>query len=157
MDPDSEKLLASILRSTRVAGLGTLREGAPFVSMVAFAPMSDFSLFYIHVSRLAQHTQDMLNDPRVSLMISEADDGRPDPQTLGRISIRGKVESVPPDAPDYTQARSLYLTRFPASESLFGFGDFSIFRIIPQGARYVAGFARAFSLTVDALMKASQV
>ena len=75
MEAELEKKLAEMIRSNRVAGLGTLRDGAPLVSMVAYLPEDDFSAFYIHVSQLAQHTQGMLADARIGLLISEADDG----------------------------------------------------------------------------------
>ena len=153
MKVELEKKLVDMLRSSRVAGLGTLRDGAPLVSMVAYLPEDDFSAFYIHVSRLAQHTQGMLADARVGLLVSEKDDGRPDPQTLARISILGTAEQVDPEQPEYSTIRSNYMARFPQSAPLFSFGDFGLWRIVPRSARFVAGFAQAYNLTPDALMR----
>jgi putative heme iron utilization protein len=146
MDAASLHLLAQLIGAQRVASLGTLREGTPFVSMVLYAPAPDFRACYIHTSRLAYHTQDILRDPRVSLMIAETDDGTRDPQTLARVSIQGEAHMVPPDDPTYGASREIYLSRFPQSEMTFGFGDFAIYRIKVERARYVAGFARAFNL-----------
>lgn len=84
MNNQSEKLLAHIIHTTRVATLATLREEAPRVSMVTYVAADDFSAFYLYLSRLAQHTVDMQKDRRVSLLIAESDDGRTDPQTLAR-------------------------------------------------------------------------
>ena len=95
MDTESEQTLARLIRSTRVAALGTLHGGEPNLAMVAYAFAKDFSAFYVHVSRLGKHTTDMENDPRLSLLITETDDGRADPQTLARVSIRGAAEIVP--------------------------------------------------------------
>ena len=156
MDSELEEKLAEMLRSSRVAGFGTLRNGAPLVSMVAYLPEEDFSDFYMHVSKLAQHTQDMLADARVGLLISEADDGRTDPQTLARVSILGAAEQVGIENPEYSTIRTRYVARFPQSAPLFGFGDFGIWRIIPTSARFVAGFAQAFNLTPDALKRVAQ-
>jgi hypothetical protein len=36
------------------------------------------------------------------------------------------------------------------------FGDFGFYRIVPKAIRYVAGFAKAFNLTPEALRHASQ-
>lgn len=155
MDAQSEKLLAHIIRTSRVASLATLRDEAPQVSMVAYAAVADFSAFYIHVSRLAQHTVDMQRDKHVSLLITEADDGRPDPQTLARVSIRGSAELVQNGEPGYTPIKGLYLARFPEAEQLFKLGDFNFWRIRPKGGRYVAGFAKAYNITVDTLKKVS--
>lgn len=157
MDAESERTLAHLIRTQRVAALGTLREGAPLVSMVLYAPAPDFSEFIIHVSALAQHTQDMLNDPRVSLMIAANDDLTGDPQQLPRLSLRGVAQPVPADDPGYPGARAAYLARFPQSAMLFTLGDFGLVRILPAGARYVAGFARAFNLSPARLQQVSTV
>jgi len=106
MDAQSEKLLLHILRSSRVAALGTSNDEEPRVSMVSFVPAPDFCEYHIHVSRLAQHTVDMQKNRQVSLLITEADDGRPDPQTLGRLSIRGSAEFMENGEPGYTPAKA---------------------------------------------------
>jgi putative heme iron utilization protein len=155
MDVQSEKLLAHLIRNTRIAALATLRDEAPQTSMVAVLPAEDFSAFYIFVSRLAQHTVDMKKDKRVSLLICETDDGRDDPQTLARVSIRGSAEIIENGEPGYTPLKEQYLARFPAAEQLFGLADFNFWRIKPKGGRYVAGFAKAYNITADALKKVS--
>src|SRR5436190_71839 len=91
MDAETRLLLGRLIRSERIAHLATLRDGAPMVSMTLYMPEHDFSAFYVHVSRLAWHTQDMQHDGRVALAISERDDGRADPFTLMRVSIRGQA------------------------------------------------------------------
>jgi hypothetical protein len=155
MDAQSEKLLAHIIRSARIATLATLRDEAPQTSMVAFLPASDFSAFHIFVSRLAQHTVDMQKDRRVSLFICETDDGRNDPQTLARVSIRGAAESIQNGEPGYTPLKEQYLARFPESAQLFNLSDFNFWRIIPKGGRFVAGFAKAYNITAETLRKVS--
>jgi heme oxygenase (biliverdin-IX-beta and delta-forming) len=155
MDQQSEQTLARLIRSTRVAALGTLHEGEPNLAMVAYAFAEDFSAFYLHVSKLGKHTTDMERDPRVSLLIAETDDRRPDPQTLARVSMRGTAEVLPRTEPGYPQIKKVYLMRFPEAEQLFGLGDFNLWRITPKGARYVAGFGRAFNLGPETLVKAS--
>jgi putative heme iron utilization protein len=155
MDTQSEELLAHILRSTRIASLGTLRDEAPLISLVPFVLAEDFSMFYIFVSRLAQHTVDMQKDKHVSLMIAETDDGRDDPHTLGRVSIRGSAESIPNGVPGYTPLKNLYLERFPESGQLFKLEDFNFWSIRPRGGRFVAGFSRAYNITVETLQDVS--
>ena len=157
MEPDSEKLLAQIIRSARMAALATLRNEEPRVSLVAFVPADDFSAFYIHVSRLAQHTVDMMKDKRVSLLIAETDDGRADPQMLGRVSIRASVELMQNGEPGYTPVKKKYLEKFPEAAPLFKLEDFGIWRIKPKGARFVAGFGKAYNLTPETFVKVSQL
>jgi putative heme iron utilization protein len=155
MDSDSELTLARLIRSIRIAALGTIHAGEPNLAMVAVAFEKDFSAFYIYVSRLGKHTRDMEGDPHVSLLLTEVDDGRADPQTLARVSIQGMAEMLPRTAPDYARVKSIYLTRFREAENLFSLGDFNLWRIRPRGGRFVAGFARAFNLAPEALAKIS--
>ena len=157
MDQLSEQALAHLIRSTRVAALGTLRDGEPNLAMVAYAFADDFSSFYIHVSRLGKHTTDMENDPRVSLLMTETDDRRADPQTLARVSIRGMAAILPRTDPGYAAIKRRYLERFPEAEQVFSLGDFNLWQIKPKGGRFVAGFGRAFNLVPEALKKISSI
>jgi hypothetical protein len=43
----------------------------------------------------------------------------------------------------------------PAATQLFDFPDFTLFRFIPSEARYIGGFARAYTLTPEQLRAAS--
>ena len=153
MDSLSEKTLAILIRETRIAALGTLHDGEPNLAMVAYAVADDFSAFYIHVSKLGKHTTDMEKDPRVSLLITEKDDDRADPQTLARVAIRGVAEILPRTKSDYVEVRNIYLGRFPEAEQLFSLGDFNFWKITPKGGRFVAGFGRAFNLVPETLKK----
>lgn len=156
MDPIFFSSFARLIRTQRVAAFGTLRDGGPLVSMILYAAAKDFTAFYIHASRLAQHTQDMLKDPRVSLMIAETDTGSQDPQTLARISIRGEAVTVPPTDADYAEARTVYLEKFPEAAFNFTLGDFAIYKIEPHTARFVAGFGKIFNLTVEDFKQAAE-
>jgi hypothetical protein len=157
MDTQSETMLAHMLRNTRLAALATVRDEEPRVARVAFVPAADFSLFYVHVSKLAQHTVDMMKDKRVSLLIAETDDGRADPQTLARVSIRASAELMQNGEPGYTPVKNKYIERFPESAPLFKLEDFGIWRIKPKGGRYVAGFGKAYNLTPESLQKVAQL
>ncbi len=153
MDAQSEKLLTHIISTSRIAALGTIRDDAPRVSMVAFVAAPDFSAFYVHVSRLAQHTVDMQKNKQVGLLITETDDGRADPQTFACISIRGSAEFMENGEPGYAPIKTQYIERFPESEPLFKLADFGLWRIKPKGARFVAGFAKAYNLSPETLQK----
>jgi putative heme iron utilization protein len=72
MNDELTVVLRELVRGRKIAALGTLHQGAPFVSMVPFALAKDGSLI-VHVSRLASHTQDMLEHPDVSLLITESE------------------------------------------------------------------------------------
>jgi len=144
MDRDI-RLLRKMIREQRTAHLATLRAGAPMVSMTLYMAERDFSAFYVHVSRLAWHTQDMQHDARVALSIAETDDGRADPFTLMRVSIRGEAAQLA-DGPE-----DAWLARFPEQAINFELADFSFWKITPRDARFVAGFGRIYNLSAQEL------
>jgi len=153
MHAETSRLLAGLLRRERIAHLATLRERAPMASMTLFLAAPDFSAFHVHVSRLAWHTQDMAQDGRVALSISQTDDRRADPFTLMRVSIRGS-SSVFTD--EKGEMKKAWLARFPEQAINFELADFSFWRIVPRDARFVAGFGRIHNLSAAELMQAAR-
>jgi putative heme iron utilization protein len=152
MDAETAVALANLLRKERIAHLATLRAGAPMASMTLYLPDEAFSAFYVHVSRLAWHTQDMLQDPRVALSIAETDDRRADPFTLMRVSIRGDASQLARDNP---ALKARWLERFPEQAINFELADFSFWQITPRDARFVAGFGRIHNLSASDLRQVS--
>jgi len=152
MDAETAVALANLLRKERIAHLATLRAGAPMASMTLYLPEPDFAAFYVHVSRLAWHTQDMLQDPRIALSIAETDDGRADPFTLMRVSIRGDASQLARDNP---ALKARWLERFPEQAINFELADFSFWQITPRDARFVAGFGRIHNLSAADLGQVS--
>ena len=137
--------LRSLISKERIAHLGTLRDGAPMVSMTLYLPELDFSAFYVHGRRLAWNPQDMPRAARAALSIAETDDRRADPFTLMRVTIRGEAQRIdqgPKDA---------WLARFPEQAINFELADFSFWRITPRDARFVAGFGRIHNLSAAEL------
>src|SRR5258708_23519883 len=134
MDNETGRQLASLIRGERIAHLATLRGGAPMVSMTLYMPEQDFSAFYVHVSRLAWHTQDMQQDARLALSISETDDRRADPFTLMRVSIR--LEPVPL----LEWPNDAWLAPFPQQAFNLELADFSFCRLTPRDPPFISAF-----------------
>jgi putative heme iron utilization protein len=149
MDAETSALLKSLILKERIAHLATLRAGAPMASMTLYLAAADFSAFYVHVSRLAWHTQDMQHDPRVALSIAETDDGRADPFTLMRVTIRGEATNMKEDV----SMKAAWLARFPEQAINFQLADFSFWKIAPRDARFVAGFGRIHNLSAAELIE----
>jgi putative heme iron utilization protein len=139
-------VLQQLIHGRMIAALGTLHQGAPFVSMVPYAVAKDGS-FILHVSRLAAHTRDMLDNPEVSLLITESEGSGKMPQALARVTVQGRAEMLDRDSEKNTDAREVYLSRFPDAAPLFEFSDFNIFIIKPISARVIAGFGQAVTIT----------
>jgi putative heme iron utilization protein len=147
--------LADLLQRERVATLATLRQGAPMASMTLFLAERGFGGFLVHVSRLAWHTQDMRLDARVALSIAQSDDGRADPFTLKRVTVRGEASQLSNQDSFFENLKNDWLARFPEQAINFTLADFSFWRIVPRDARFVAGFGRIHNLSAAELAACS--
>jgi len=155
METTDREKLARLLQGGRWAALATYGDGAPLASMVAYACEPGFTGVLMHISRLSAHTRNLLVSPLASIVISEPDSDRVrNPQTLARVSIQGEARTLREGSSGYAEARALYEKRFPDSSPLFGFEDFLLFRLVPREARFVAGFARAYTVDAEELEKA---
>jgi putative heme iron utilization protein len=162
-DFSASELARSLLRRSRQGALATLMRGsgAPYCSLVNVASHCDGSPILL-ISRLALHTQNILDDSRVSLMLDERAEG--DPLEGARIMLAGRAEQAG-DA-DEAVLRRRYLNVHPSAETFVNFKDFSFFRVRPSGAHLVAGFGRIVDLKpeqfltdisdADALLEAEQ-
>lgn len=146
--------LRRLVTARSVAALGTLHDGAPYVSMVPFALLADGSAFIVHVSGLSAHTQDMLDDPRVSLLVMDSESAEGLPQELARFTVLGRAGQIAEPSAEYDAAQARYLERFPDAAPIFNLGDFSLFTITPTTIRWVGGFAQAQSMTPESFADA---
>lgn len=151
MKPEHAQTLRDLVRTQQVAALGTLHAGQPYVSMVPFALLPGGTSFIIHVSQLAAHTKDMLAHPQVSLLVIAPPTLEVMAQELARITVQGEAVQLPAGTPEHAAAKAAYLARFPQSEMLFGFPDFSLFAIVPESIRFVGGFAQATTISPETL------
>jgi putative heme iron utilization protein len=104
----------------------------------------DWTRAYLHLSKLALHTQYLLTNPRMSLFIAEPDGPEKNPLALRRMNLQGETTQLSPDAPPYNEIKQQYLARFPQAEMMFGFGDFSLWELRFEDAHFVLGFGQAF-------------
>jgi heme iron utilization protein len=151
MKPEHAQTLRDLVRTQQVAALGTLHAGQPYVSMVPFALLPGGVSFIIHVSQLAAHTNDMLAHPQVSLLVIAPPTHEVMAQELTRITVQGEAVQLPAGTPEHAAAKAAYLARFPQTEMLFGFSDFSLFAIVPESIRFVGGFAQASTISPETL------
>lgn len=174
IDDDAQQVVRALLATRTIASLATLHGGLPSASMVPFV-LHDAAvvssrhadapgglgggrvILVTHVSRLSAHTRDMLDTPEVCLLVTgpdPADGGGGMPQAVPRIAIQARARFVPRESPDHAALHDTYVTRFPDTAGFFGFADFSLVALVPTGARLVAGFARAHSLSPAELDRA---
>lgn len=152
MDPFLARV-AELVKDRRTAALGTLHEGAPFVSLVPFALVPGAAV--VHLSGLAAHTKNLEADARASLLVADPDESVDDVRALPRVTLQVEARVLEPGSPEHARARQAYLARFPDSEGVFDLGDFRLIALAFHGARAVLGFGMARSLTAAELEEAS--
>jgi putative heme iron utilization protein len=145
-DFDAAKTARSLLRRSRQGALATLMAGSgdPYCSLVNVASHPDGSPILL-ISRLAVHTQNILGDSRVSLMLDERAPG--DPLEGSRIMLAGRAEEASAD--QLAMLRRRYLNAHPSAEVFVNFKDFAFFLVRPIAAHLVAGFGRIVDLAPD--------
>lgn len=111
---------------------------APFVVDHSGAPI-------ILISTIAEHTKNIIHDPKVSLMVLNDE---ADMQANARLTLIG--EAAMADKND-ALLRARYLRYQPQAASYFEMHDFNFYRIHIKQARYIAGFGKMGWLEGDAL------
>jgi putative heme iron utilization protein len=125
-----------LLRAHRYGALSTLSKkfnGHPFGSITPYLVDHDGSLLIL-ISTLAEHTKNILADPRVSLITHSQDN--PHIQAQGRVTVMGEARMVAERA----ETGRRYLRYFPEAKAYFAMHDFSFYRIVPEAIRYIGGF-----------------
>ncbi|HCI52917.1 MAG TPA: pyridoxamine 5'-phosphate oxidase [Gallionella sp.] len=123
-----------LLRAHRYGALSTLSKkltGFPFGSITPYLTDHDGSLIIL-ISALAEHTKNISQDPRVSLITHNQ--SSPDIQMQGRVTVTGLAERLP----DCLNMVNRYLRHFPEAAGLLKL-DFSFYRIIPVAIRHIGG------------------
>jgi len=133
---DAKAACKKLMREARSGALATLMasSGAPYCSLVNVATAADGAPLLL-LSKLALHTQNILADGRVSLMLDEGRSG--DPLEGARVMLMGKAAAT-----DDTDMRRRYLARHPQADMFARFGDFAFYRLTLKAAHLVAGFGR---------------
>ena len=153
MNAPAETPAATIRRLVRGldrATLGTLGRadgaaaGEPYASLVLAACMPDLSPVLL-ISALADHTKNLLADPRASLLF-DGTVGLAEPLTGPRAGLQGRFVRDDSDA-----ARRRYLARHPSAAMYAGFKDFGFWRMEIRAAHLVAGFGRIHWLDAAAV------
>ena len=103
--------------------------GYPFASVMPFVLDEGHRPVFL-ISGLAEHTKNLAADCRACLLIHGPD------VNAERASVLGDVQRI--DAAEQLRAR--YIRYHPDAEQYLALGDFAFYRLMPKGARYIAGF-----------------
>ena len=89
------------------------------------------------ISTMAMHTQNLLGDPRASLLVTPPQ-SRSDPLGAARVTLMGTVTRVPKE--EALEVRERYLARHADASYWVDFQDFGFFRMALAEIDFVGGF-----------------
>lgn len=134
-----------LIRAAPAATLATQQDGQPFASLVTPAAAPDLSIL-LWLSTLSEHTRQLNREPRCALLFAGAAETA-NPQTAPRVTVTGLAERV-----EDAGLKARWLARHPYAALYAEFADFGLWRVVPQGALLVGGFARATRLRAAQLL-----
>ena len=141
-----------LLTGQQSATLATVNsDGTPLASYTPFAVDSAMS-FYIFISRLAEHTANLENNPQASLMLITDEAAAKQIFARPRLTFSCRAVKIERDSDAWEAAASLYDARFSSFFKLIrGFSDFNMFKLVPSEGVLVAGFGQAFTISGEKL------
>ena len=120
--------------------------GYPFGSITPFVLGHDCQPIIL-ISSIAEHTKNIMINPKVSLIVFEKSE---DLQANARLTLIG--EAVQIDKSD-ANLMGRYGRYFPESLGYFAIHDFQFYRVNIHQARYIAGFGKMSWLDANAFNK----
>ena len=138
-EPSFAERARTLMYLGRVGSLSTLsrrQSGFPFGSVMPYA-LDERGCPLFLISTMAMHTQNLLADPRASLLVTQADSSG-DPLGASRVTLLGNVSMVA--KPEIARVRERYLARYENSKFWVDYEDFSFYRMDPVDTYYVGGF-----------------
>lgn len=147
-DPPPEVAARRLIRAAKEATLATVSaSGQPFASLVTPAAAPDLTVL-LFLSQLSGHTRHLMADQRCSLLFVGAAAG-PNPQKRPRATITGVAERL--EGAEAAALKARWLARHPYAGFYADLPDFALWRVVPQEALYVGGFAMARRVPGSAL------
>lgn len=108
--------------------------------------------YYVYVSELAAHTQNLLSNGRVCLLFLEDEDKAAHLFARQRVTYHCAATEIDRDTGSFEYIMTLFEEKFGALiKHLQKLQDFHLFRIRPQRGNFVQGFAKAFAIEGDDL------
>jgi heme oxygenase (biliverdin-IX-beta and delta-forming) len=139
------------VRRALKASLATIAAGSgyPYASLIIVATDASGAPIFL-ISGLAQHTRNLAQDPRASILF-DGTGAAGDPLQGARVTLLGRAERVQDEA-----VKRRFLTRHPEAAFYADFPDFAFWRLKVEGAHYIGGFGRIVDLAPAELLVATE-
>jgi heme iron utilization protein len=127
------RTLASVARIGSLSTHSRKLPGFPFGSMMPFA-IDDLGRPVFFISSMAMHTQNLLQDGRASLLMTQPE-ASGDPLGAARLTLVGSASATPA-----AEVRDLYLSRHENARYWQDYSDFAYYRMGVAGVYFIGGF-----------------
>lgn len=118
---------------------------------ISYAPYlyADFK-FYIFVSDLAKHSQNLRSHPHASIMLIEPETQATNPFARQRLSFDCQVQEISPANPAFTKLLDAMAAKFGEIVSVLRqLPDFHLLALSPMQGQFIAGFGKAFAVDAE--------
>ena len=135
-----ENLLKSIkqlFNAQKLAVLATNMKGMPYTSLVAFVATDDLKEIIFATYKDTKKHDNLLNEPRVSILIDNRKNQTSDFQDAIAVSARGHGRIITSQRERY---QSLYLKKHPSLSEFITSPECDLFRIKVSEYQYVSRF-----------------
>jgi len=120
--------------------------GLPNASYAVYVN-DDQGCYYIYISELARHTRNLQINPKASVLFVEDENQCSNLFARRRLTCICRVESIRRDSPVWHEILGMFTEKHGSFIDLLQqLQDFHLFRLIPETALYVKGFAQAYPL-----------
>ncbi len=130
------KTLVYLQQTGSLSTLSRKQPGWPFGSVMPYGLDAQGQPVFL-ISTMAMHTQNLLGDPRASLLVTPPE-SRVDPLGAARVTVMGCVTKVPKE--ENAAIRVRYLDRHASASYWVDYQDFGFFRMAITEIYFVGGF-----------------
>jgi putative heme iron utilization protein len=130
---DRARTLVSVARIGNLSTHSRKFPGFPFGSVMPYAA-DDLGRPVLFISSMAMHTQNLHQDARASLLITQPDCSG-DPLGAARVTLLGTAAEV-----QAAEVRDLYLSRYEDSKYWQEYSDFAYHRLEVSSVYFIGGF-----------------
>lgn len=122
---------------------------------ISYAPyLRREGVFYIFVSDLARHTQNLLSYPQASLLFIEPEATATNLFARRRLTFDCQVSEISPKDPAYSSNLDAMAEKFGKTvELLRSLPDFHLLALRPEQGQFIAGFGKAFTVDHQGLLQ----
>lgn len=133
------------------------RDGQPNASYAPFVTDDDRN-FYIYISGLSAHTQNLTETGKASIMAIEDEATTQQIFARGRLTFECSAAEVERETPAWNAIADRFEERFGKIIEVFRpLADFRIIQLVPSSGRFVIGFGAAYDVSGDNLDRLVQV